>query len=151
MTDLGGPVTHHIVITKSPDWHEDDPCWDGEIVCVTPETCEGWQECLEDHGGADPGECPGEHPDDRDAPRSEHVPWCDEYEFEFHGVVHTWQYGYGWTVPYQGCVVIGSDEWSDGVSEAADEIGHAHGEGTYEVDVDWWDESPVIHYAGEVA
>lgn len=60
-------------------------------------------------------------------------PWCDEDEFVFHGVPHTWRYGYGWTVPFEGCVVDANDSCVD---EAYD-IAREHGPGTHEVDDDW--------------
>jgi hypothetical protein len=71
-----------------------------------PVGCNGWQECTEDvHKvpGYD-GVNDGPYESDEDAP------WCDEEEYEFHGVLHTWNgNGYGWTIPFNGCVVSAND------------------------------------------
>lgn len=84
--------------------YPDSPEFERSIECRVG--CNGWQECREDahtahgyHGVND-----GPYESDEDAP------WYDEEEFEFHGVVHTWNgHGYGWTVPYEGCVVAAND------------------------------------------
>lgn len=124
------PVRGHLLtVTKSDDWFPDQPAWDGAITCLSPTTCNGWWECHEPHevdgksAASGPYDC-----DDSD-------PWCDEDEYEFHGVQHTWHYGSGWTVPYEGCVV----QTVDTISDSAYEIGQAHGEGTYQVDDEWGD------------
>jgi len=52
--------------------------------CPGPKHCSGFQECCETRPEDDP---------------------CSGDELELHGVVHTYHDGYGWTVPYQGCVL----------------------------------------------
>lgn len=54
-------------------------------------------------------------------------------EYEFHGVLHEWRAGYGWTVPYPGCVVAGAvEDLPDGIDTGVD--------GTYPVEAEWDDE-----------
>lgn len=102
-------MTAHVVTQREEtDYAEsypgEPPEFESELEC--PIGCNGWQECREDEHavpGYD-GENAGPWESDEDAP------WYDEEEFEFHGVVHTWNgNGYGWTVPYDGCVVAGND------------------------------------------
>lgn len=109
------------------------------LECPNDNGCSGWVECREPHEvngvSANMGpydDCPGTHPDDREIPVSEHHPWCDEEEFEFHGVVHVWRSGHDWTVPYDGCIVMFAD-W-----EPPDDAPLAS-PGTYRVDSDWDD------------
>jgi hypothetical protein len=115
----------------------DDP--DGfryRIECRAPKSCDGWIECDLVHavGGlsADdegPFDC---HPDD---------PWFGREEFEFHGVIHTWQGEHGWTAPFEGCVVA----WADWVPPEEMETLPA---GRYEVEDDWDDTSVHLDYVG---
>lgn len=104
-----------------------------------PDGCDGWQTCLEKHEGqhvdvilpADQG------PDDCQQctePPLLHTAWCGQEEFEFHGVIHTWRYGHGWTVPYPGCVVAATP-WDSDFDR--DDVPR----GRYEVQEDWDDES----------
>lgn len=138
---------HLLTVTKHADWHEDEPYWDGSITCQAPSLCNGWWECGEPHevdgvsaaDGPYDSECPGEHGVSTD--RAGHLPWCDEDEFEFHGVLHTWRYGNGWTVPYDGCVVQTAD-----IAEYVDDIAREHGEGTFVVDDEWDDTSVYLHF-----
>jgi hypothetical protein len=142
---------HLLTITKSSDWHEDEPYWDWSVTCVAPDRCGGWQECGKKHevdgtsatDGPYDGDCPGGHGVSTD--RAGHLPWCDEDEFEFHGVWHTWRYGNGWTVPYPGCVVQTAD-----IGEYADDIAREHGEGTYVVDDEWDDTSCYLTFVTRV-
>lgn len=69
------------------------------IECLVPEKCGGWQECPESH------QIDGEPTNDGPWESDETAPWYEEEEYEFHGVWHEWRYGYGWTVPFDGCVV----------------------------------------------
>jgi hypothetical protein len=139
---------HIVTIRESEDHHPDDPDYRCEIECIAPEKCGGWWECMEAHevdgvsaaDGPYASVCPscgGEG--------DEHVPWCDRDEFEFHGVEHTWRYGYGWTVPYEGCIVQANDSGWDDLYDIARE----HGPGRYLVDDDWDDTTCYLTYAGE--
>jgi hypothetical protein len=142
---------HILTITKGSDWFEDQPDWRGEIECLSADECGGWQECREPHliGGwsvdGGPYETSGclacEH-----GPKSsfKHVPWCDEEELVLHGVVHTWRWGHGWTVPFEGCVVAVNDYVCDSVFD----IGQQHGEGRHLVDDEWDDHWCALIYAG---
>ena len=139
MSEAAGKRGHILVVTKSDDWHPDQHDYDFAIECVEPDLCNGWWECREEHGvdglDADLG------PYDADAP--EDAPWYDEDEFEFHGVMHTWRYSAGWTVPFPGCVVAAQGCLPD---EALN-IAHAHGEGRHVVDDEWGDPGELwLHY-----
>lgn len=97
------------------------------IECADPATCDGWIECgkLHEFDGRDadtygPYDC---EPD---------CPWFESEEFDFHGVVHTWRDGYGWTVPFDGCIVAYTD-W-----DVPDEIWSGP-VGRYPVDDEWDD------------
>ena len=74
------------------------------IECASVEKCGGWQECRESHEvlGMPTNEGPWES--------SEDAPWYDQDFFTFHGVEHEWHDGYGWTVPFEGCVVAATAE-----------------------------------------
>lgn len=143
---------HVLTVTKGEDWFPDQPDWSGSITCLNVAQCNGWWECGKPHevGGVSAADgpyendCSGEHGVSTD--RAGHLPWCDEDEFEFHGVLHTWRWGYGWTVPYPGCVV----QTSDAISDAAYDIGQQYGEGDYLVDDEWDDTSCTLIYAGRV-
>lgn len=130
---------HLLTITKSDDWHEDEPCWDWSLTCQAPNLCGGWWECSETH------EVDGLSASDGPYACETSAPWCDEDEFEFHGVTHTWRYGWGWTVPYEGCVVQTAD-----IGDGVDDIAREHGEGTYEVDDDWDETSCYIAFGTRV-
>ena len=80
-------MTHVLVIddTENNGW---------TFECPGQPACSGWEECR------DPAGHEGFDPEDEDSPA------FDEYEdVEIHGVFHEWQWGYGWTVPFVGCVV----------------------------------------------
>lgn len=151
---------HHLRVTKDADFDPDWPSWDYEVTCVEPDKCEGWWECQKEHrlegievadisaaAGPYENDCPGwhgphtdpEHDKQMEIESPQHWPWCEEDEFEFHGELHTWRTGWGWTVKYPGCVVVSND----GVCDSAYDIGQTHGEGLYLVDDDWYDESDV--------
>lgn len=100
----------------------DDGSLDVKIICLADGDCGGWQECRENHDGADEG------PWDCD----ESDPWEGKDVFDFHGVEHTWLDGHGWTVPFVGCVVAASDcDFPYGFSDLAP--------GRYEIDDEWDD------------
>lgn len=97
------------------------------IECSDPVACPGFQECREPHkvGGVDADDGPWDAPED--------APWDGYDVFTFHGVPHEWHDGWGWTVPYRGCPVSGSDlDLPDGVPTEVD--------GTYPVLVEWDDD-----------
>lgn len=83
-----------------------------EIECTVPGGCGGWEDCTEDHEpGGDFGPYDAE----------EGAPWEGKDEFEFHGVVHTWRGWWGWTIPYEGCILrISSPELPDGIDTTRD-------------------------------
>jgi hypothetical protein len=119
---------HLLTITRSADWHADQPDWDWSITCSTPDRCNGWWECRETHevGGLSAADGPFDCELD--------APWSELDEFDFHGVPHVWRYGYGWTVRYPGCVVQTAD-----VSDEVWNIATSKGPGVYVVDDDWDD------------
>lgn len=124
LAGLPGPV-HVLEVEK-----DDDGYWGyASMQCITPSGCDGWTECTEEHP----------FPDDEAREMAE-----DDGHHAFHGVEHQYRYGYGWTVPYDGCVLAGSSEWSDGVSEAASHIGEQYGEGRHAVADDWSDNLPYV-------
>lgn len=102
-----------------------------QLICPDPDNCPGWEECREPHivDGQDAFMGPYEG--------EEGYPWDDVDEFEFHGVLHTWNYGFGWTVPFKGCV---AREAYDFYGETPDGIPMDR-PGMYEVEEDWYDES----------
>lgn len=73
------------------------------IECLNLEKCGGWQECPESH------EVEGQPVNDGPWDSDESAPWFEEEEFEFHGVLHEYRWGHGWTVPFEGCVVASND------------------------------------------
>lgn len=90
----------HIII-KSPD-SVDAGYFRYQVECPGRPECDGWQECREPHL-SDGWDANDEYGNPNDCP--EDAPWFDEEVFDFHGVAHTWQGGFGWTVPFEGCVV----------------------------------------------
>lgn len=104
------------------------------IECQIAGSCGGWLECNEPPESDcriadDPHDC------------ADDALWCGRDEFEFHGVVHTWHDGYGWTVPFEGCIVA----WADW--DAPDEV-EALPPGRYQVDDEWEDMSLYLDYVG---
>jgi hypothetical protein len=71
------------------------------IACINPDQCNGWIECDKPHEVDGVNASDGPYDSDDDAP------WSGYDEFEFHDEEHSWRDGYGWTVPYKGCVVQG--------------------------------------------
>lgn len=110
------------------------------IECADPASCDGWIECGEEH------EVEGRSADAYDegpfdcAPDA---PWFGAEKFEFHGAMHTWRDGYGWTKPFDGCIVAYTDwdvpdeAWSGPV-------------GRYPVDDEWDDTSCTLSVCAEV-
>lgn len=107
------------------------------IRCDEPQHCMGWQECRRlhicQHGHeivfdelSPDGPCPGMD-DDNCAGR-------DEGE-TFHGQAHTHHWGWGWTVPYVGCIVAAN--WCGELTPDIDTLPI----GEHPVEADWWDDT----------
>ncbi|MFZ2240593.1 MAG: hypothetical protein WAV90_13850 [Gordonia amarae] len=104
------------------------------IICTEPDKCTGWQECPETHAhdgveslcGPEACECDEGEPDCVTG-----RPWESQEDFEFHGTMHTWQNGWGWTVPYEGCVVA-DNGWTE-----PPEGWRERPIGCHELEVDW--------------
>ncbi|MGV7904208.1 hypothetical protein PJN93_30825, partial [Mycobacterium kansasii] len=86
-------------VTKGDDYDPEYPSFNHSVECLNVEKCGGWIGCNDPHEVDGRSAADGPYDCDDDAP------WegCDE--FEFHGVLHEWHWGHGWTVPYKGCVV----------------------------------------------
>lgn len=126
---------HRLTLTKDDDFDPEYPYFKGSIDCLVPAKCGGWQECPESH------QIDGEPVNDGPWESDESAPWYEQDYFTFHGVEHEWRYGYGWTVPFEGCVVAANDHASDSTHE----IGVEHGEGTFLVDDEWDDTYVTLH------
>ncbi|MBB3040982.1 hypothetical protein [Nocardioides soli] len=122
---------HHLTVVKDDDFDPEYPHFKGTITCLVPTKCGGWQECPESH------QIEGGPVNDGPWDSDEDAPWFEEDYFTFHGVEHEWRYGYGWTVPFEGCCVADNDSSVDSVHD----IGLENGEGTYVVDDEWDDTS----------
>lgn len=105
------PRGHVLVIEPDTAYAERFPDADIEyrwrIECLSPEKCGGWQECSESH------EVPGVPVNDGPWDSDESAPWFEQDYFTFHGVEHEWRSGYGWTVPFDGCVVAYNSPFYD--------------------------------------
>lgn len=123
---------HLLHVEATADHTPKKPDWSFSIQCVKPESCGGWQECGQPHGSGTLSADLGPWEADPLAP------WGEEEEFTFHGVLHEWRYGYGWTVPYDGCPVADSLNWSN---DDAWDIARHHGVGTHVVQDEWDDTS----------
>lgn len=144
---------HILVVEPDEGYDSNDPdTWDEKkfsIICPEGNGCSGWIECTEAHevDGVSANSGPYDFPTCpacvSDGSECQHVPWCDLEEFDFHGVLHTWDGSNGWTVPFTGCVVQGSDvDFSD----------HMHlPPGKYVVEDDWDDTEVSLELIGELA
>ena len=114
---------------ESRNWH---------IRCDDPSRCIGWNECRRQHickHGHDilydelspDGPCPGH----------EHNCVGEDDEETFHGEDHTHRWGWGWTVPFIGCVV--AENWDGDLPCGIDSMPI----GEYPVDEDWYDDTSV--------
>lgn len=113
---------------------------DHSVICPDGNGCSGWIECGDPHevegesAACGPYSCNCDDENARDCLSGDSPPpWYDEEEFEFHGVMHTWRSGFGWTVPYTGCIVNFGDY----------ELPHGYEQlslGEHKVDDDWDDE-----------
>lgn len=118
---------HVLVVAKSDDWHDDDPAWDFAVECCNPDQCNGFIECDKAHDGMDPNE--------------ETSPAYDQTEnVLIHGEHHDWHYGFGWCVPFNGCVVKGVGNWTD----SAWDIASDHGAGRFVVEDEWDDDCSLL-------
>ena len=105
------------------------------IECPAGNGCSGWIECDKPHRVD--GKSAADGPDDCD----EGDPWEGQDEIEFHGVLHTWRCGWGWTAPYPGCVVQGTDY------EVPDDL-YPLKPGRYVVEDDWDDCTCILETIG---
>lgn len=113
---------------REPDEQDRRDAYQVHIECPAPENCTGWEECNDPHTSPDGSLNADDGPYDCE----EDVPWEGQDEFEFHGVPHEWRSGYGWTVPYQGCIVAAQDiEVPEGIDTTRD--------GRWLVEDDWDD------------
>lgn len=111
------------------------------VICHKPEHCNGWIECDKEHavdGYDGPNDGPWDY--DTDSP----PPWAELEEFEFHGELHEWKWGYGWTTPYPGCVLQGNVDW-----DVPDEL-YPLRAGRWIVDDDWDDTDVSLSVVREV-
>ena len=124
-------MSHVLVVVR-----EDEDNFDFTLECSGE--CGCFQECLEAHPvGHLMDECPT--PDD--SCRCE--PDCGDEE-EFHGVLHTYESGYGWTIPVEGCGVQPTFMECD----TPYEIARRYGPGRWEVDVDFDEGHACLIFAG---
>lgn len=112
--------THTLTVAYSQGHAEDDPDFDLTLTCSDPAACPGWVECDGDHSAAT---------------EQDHDDALDGEEVMLHGVAHEHHYGFGWTVPFEGCAVVAND-WSD----YAWDIARDHGPGEHLVEPDWDDD-----------
>lgn len=130
-------AAHILVKEADPDDPED---FRYRIECQIEGGCGGWWECDKPHevdgrcADADLTQC-GPFDCVPDAP------WEGQVEFTFHGVVHTWHDGHGWTVPHVGCIVAVVD-WMP--PEEVEDLPP----GRYEVTDEWDDTELYLEYVG---
>ncbi|SHQ46844.1 hypothetical protein [Mycobacteroides abscessus] len=78
---------------------EDPEQRDHTLICPSLQGCDGWIECLEPH------EVDGRSAASGPYRSQDSDPWFRRDEYEFHGVLHTWQSECsGWSVPFDGCI-----------------------------------------------
>lgn len=128
----------HILVKTLDTTTPGRPDYTFTLECPGPPQCVGFTECQEKHevDGRDAAEGPYDCAEDD--------PWLHEEEFTFHGVLHTWQDGYGWTVPFEGCVVRPHPYFPD---EARDVL-FEQMPGRYVVAVDWDEDSYTLKLVG---
>ena len=133
-----------LVLPEHPDSHS----W--HIRCDNPAHCTGYSECSrmhickhghevpaghpDEHGSPD-GPCPG-YPNELGHPNC----WEGDDEFQFHGEWHTYRWGWGWTVPFIGCIV--SENWDGDLLDVAGGV-YALPLGEHPVDEEWYDDTGV--------
>lgn len=131
---------------------EDVESHEHSIVCPYTGGCGGWVECRQPHevdgksASCGPEECICDHeqPSCLGEDGGEHPPWYDQEDFEFHGVMHTWRHGHGWTVPYDGCIVLYNSSY---------DLPHEYELplGEHEVDAEWDDTDCTLVLVPEAA
>lgn len=126
---------HILVVESDTEYNERFPDFPPEvkwrIECPDGNDCDAFTECMDSHKIDGRNAADGPWDGDEDAP------WSEEEEFEFHGVLHTWQGDYGWTVPFKGCgVATVCDEPPDGMELTI---------GRHEVIAEWEDEWVYLH------
>lgn len=135
-------IEHLLTVEVNTDYAERFPDAPTEyrwgIACTNPDQCKGWQECDKAH------EVDGSSAADGPYDAEEDAPWDGLDEFEFHGELHTWVDGYGWTVPYVGCVVQGNNV------ECPDEL-YPLRPGAWIVEDDWDDTDCYLTVVREVS
>lgn len=102
------------------------------ITCTDPDACEGWIECRWDHDWYDPDESTS--------------PAYGQYEdVMIHGEPHAWHNRYGWTVAHPRCPVEDKapEQDFDGIDTDRD--------GTYLLDIDWYDDTCIATVATRVS
>jgi hypothetical protein len=130
-----------LVLPEHPDSHT----W--HIRCDDPAHCTGYSECIRMHickhghdavhgfdEDSDDGPCPGH--DDPEKPNC----FAGEEEYQFHGEWHTYRWGWGWTVPFIGCIV--SENWDGDLLDVAGGVS-ALPLGEHPVDEEWYDDTGV--------
>ena len=117
------------------------------IECTVPGGCGGWEECREPHEVDGVSAADGPYDTvcscaDAEATACS-IPWCGHDEFEFHGVLHEWRSGYGWTVDFDGCVLAAYPDFElpDGIDTTRD--------GKWRVEDDWDDTDCYLNLIGE--
>jgi hypothetical protein len=129
-------IAHILIKEADPDDPEE---FRYRVECQIEGGCGGWLECAEPHEVAG-WIASGSEGDPHDCDPA--APWCNSEEFTFHGVEHTWQGGWGWTVPFEGCLL---ESYSD--FEPPDEVLDLP-VGRYLVDDEWDDTEVCLNYVG---
>lgn len=147
---------HILVVTRDPSLddagdhekcvypeHPDDR--DYSIECLPGNGCRGWESCPHPHEVNGRSAADGPILDDAVLGADGRAPWHGKQDYEFHGQMHTWRDGYGWTVEYTACIVNYNSSY-DLPPEAEDlPIGR------YEVDDDWDDTCCYLYLIGPAA
>lgn len=120
----------HILVKALDTTHPGRPEYTFTLECPGRPHCEGYTECRDRHE-VDGRDADGEDPFDC----SPDAPWESKEQFEFHGLLHTWHDGFGWTVPFAGCPVRSHPYFAD----QARDVLFEQMPGRYVVD-DYWDE-----------
>lgn len=134
---------------REPDEQDRKDAWQAHIECTVRGGCGGWEECREPHTSPDGLVDANDGPYDTvcSCAESESTtcspPWCGCDEFEFHGVWHEWRWGYGWTVPFEGCVLASNHDFEipDGIDTTRD--------ARWRVEDDWDDIDCYLTLIGE--
>lgn len=157
-------VSHILVISLDRDtqarldageyvFPEDAESHEHSIVCPYTGGCGGWIGCQQPHEvdgksascGPEDCICDDGQPSCLGEDGGEHPPWYDQEDFEFHGVMHTWRHGHGWTVPYDGCIVRYNSSYD--LPYEYDELPL----GEHEVDAEWDDTGCTLVLVPEAA